>query len=381
MKYLMLVCEEMADEPVSELDGRTPLEAAKTPFMDLLAKKGELGRALFTPHKLLPSADVACLSLLGFDPRQFYTGIAPLEAIAMGVPLNDNEVAFRCDLVTVSDEYLVDMSASLISAREAQLLIDDLNKKLSGPKVKFYPGDGYKNILVISDPEMADHFDELDCVPPQSLIREKFVKHLPKGRGAAVLTDLMDQSKEILENHEINRVRIDLKENPANMIWPWGQGKKPKMPPFKERYRLDSAVVSSEDFVQGLGGALGMRVEKNIEKSVQGQDLLFLYMPISEEFREARDLKSKIRFIEYFDSMVVGPVVKMLEGLPQYRLCVSADHASSLSKKSSFHGYVPFLIQGHGISAGGSDVFNEKLASQTKLVFEDGHQLMEYFLK
>ena len=380
MKYLMLVCEQMADEPLADLEERTPLEAAKTPFMDLLAKKGQLGKVSFTPRELPATPDIACLSLLGFDPRQFYTGVAPLETIAMGIPLNDNEVAFRCDLVTVLDDHLVDVSASLISDREAGLLIGDLNKKLSSPKVKFYPGDGYKNILVVSDPEVADHLDELDCVPPPTLVGQKFVKYLPKGKGAALLTNLMDQSKEILEHHEINRVRIDLHENPANMIWPWGQGKRPKTPSFAERFHLEGAVISDEDFMKGIAKTLNLAIEKNIEKTVGQKDFVLLYMAAGAEFCQARDLKSKIRFIEHFDATVVGPVLKILERWPDHRLCICADYAASLTKKASLHDPVPFLMEGKGIEPDGAEVFNEKTAFQTKRVLDEGHRFMEFFL-
>ena len=377
---MLLVSEQRGAEPLADLEERTPLEAAKTPFMDLLAKKGQLGKVLFTPRALPATPDVACLSLLGFDPRQFYTGIAPLEAIAMGIPLNDNEVAFRCDLVTVLDDHLVDVSASLISDREAGFLIGDLNKKLSTPKVKFYPSDGYKNILVVSDPDVADNLDELDCVPPQTLIGQKFVNYLPKGQGARLLTNLMDQSKEILENHGINRVRIDLGENPATMIWPWGHGQRPKTPSFAERFRLDGAVISDEDFVKGIAKTLNLPIEKNIERTVEQKDFVFLYMAASGEFCQSRDLKSKIRFIEHFDATVVGPVIKILERWPDHRLCVSTDYAASLTKKAVLHDPVPFLIEGKGIDSDGVEAFNEKVAFQTRRLFGEGHQFMESFL-
>ncbi len=381
MKYILLVCEGLADEPAEELQGRTPLEVAKTPFMDHLAKKGEMGSALFTPHRLPPASDVACMSLLGFDPEEFYTGIAPLEAAAMGVSQKDNEIVFRCDLVTVLDDVLFDTSASGISPTESQILIKELNAKLKNPKVKIYPGEGYKNILVISDPEMAEKLDELECTPPQNLIAQKFVKHLPKGEGAPLITDLMDQSKVILEDHEINRVRIDLNENPANIIWPWGQGKKPKLPSFKQRYGIEGSIITESDYAKGLGMALGLHVATSIENALKEHDFLFIYTESGPDIYRTNDLKAKIKLLEDFDSQVVGNVVKRMEHFDAVRVLVSSDHAVSLAKRGAFHGHVPFILQGTGIPAGEMGPFNEKMAAQSKLVFNEGHKLMEFFLK
>ncbi len=373
MKHLMLICEGMAGEPIAELDDRTLLEAAKTPFMDLLAKKGRVGQAAFVPRALAASPEVACMSLLGYDPREFYTGIAPLEAMAIGISQNDHEVAFRCDLVTVSEESLVDTSASFISPTESQLLIKELNEKLSAPGVRFYPGSGYKNILILNDAELADALDELECRSPRSFIGQKFSKHLPKGRGAEILTGLMDKSKDILEHHEINRVRIDLKENPANMIWPWGQGKRPKMPSFKDRFGLDAAVVSETNFVHGLGKAVGAKTAKNIEEALKGKDFVFFYKGAQNEAPHENTLKSKIRLIEEFDAQCIGPAVKTLEHFSEYRLCVGTDYADSR--------LVPFLFEGRGVEAQGTESFSEKEALKHKVIFEEGHQLMGHFLK
>ncbi len=381
MKYLMLICEGLSDEPLEEIGGRTPLEVAKTPFMDLLAKKGRVGQALFTPAPLSVTSDVACMSLLGFDPAEFYTGIAPLEALAMGIPQDDHQVAFRCDLVTVADEFLMDTSASYISPKESRLLVEELNQKLSNGKARFYAGDGYKNILLITDLENVDKLDGLECVGPRGLIGQKFVKHLPKGAAASFLTDLMDQSKEILENHEINRVRIDLNENPANMIWPWGQGKKPKMPSFKQRFGLEGAVVSSSDYVRGLGKALGMETEKGLEESLAEKDFVFVYLESSGDLYKKYDWKAKVKFIEDFDASTVGHAVRFAESHPDARILISTDTASSTSKKALLRGHVPFLIQGSGVEAEETGHFSEKTAALSKQIFDQGHQLLEHFLK
>ena len=220
MTYVILVCEGMADEPIEELMGRTPLEVAKTPHMDLLVKTGSLAQGSFNPGTLRPSGDVSAMSILGFDPQEFYTGIAPLEASAMQIQQTDQAIAFRCNLVTVLDQGLVDAYSGNISSTEAGILIDSLNKKLSNNRIRFYAGEGFRNLLMVNDAELSESLDELDCAPPQTVIGQQVLKNLPKGQGASAIIDLINASKEILENHEINKVRIDLHENPANMIWP-----------------------------------------------------------------------------------------------------------------------------------------------------------------
>ncbi|OGW82523.1 MAG: hypothetical protein A3C47_04100 [Omnitrophica bacterium RIFCSPHIGHO2_02_FULL_51_18] len=381
MKYIVLVCEAVTDDSLEEFGDRTPLELAKNPNLQALAKKGLVGSAVFTSHELNLSRDVASMAILGYDPEEFYTGIAPLEALAAGIAQSDNEMAFRCDLVTVSEELLVDVSASFISPTESSLLIEELNRKLSSAQVKFYPGEGYKNILMINDPERVDSLDELECVPPAQLIGQKFAKYLPKGESASVLTDLMDQSKEVLEHHEINRVRIDLKENPANMIWPWGQGRRPKLPGFKERFHLSGAVCSEAEFAQGLGISAGFAALKELETAIRSKDFVFVYVPASQAQPDSDPIKSKVRLIEYFDSQIVGAVVKVLEGLGEHRLLVCTDVATSRSKKSAIHGPVPFLMAGHGIEAEENTGFNEKFMRQSRHSFKEGHKLMAAFLK
>lgn len=379
MKHVMLFCEGMAGEPVAELGRRTPLEVAKTPFMDLLSKNGKVGSASFIPRALRPGGDVSALSILGFDPLEFYTGIAPLEALAMNLEQNDSQIAFRCDWVTVFDEYLVDTSAGHISRRESELLIEALNAKLSDPRVRFHSGGGYKNILLVEDPGLVDDLDELECTPPADWVGQKLARHMPRGRGADVLIGLMEKAKTILENHEINRVRIDLKENPANGIWPWGQGKKPRMPAFGERHGREGVVFSEADFVKGIAKALRLEAAENLSAAILKGDFVFVYVEAGD-LKTNRDLKTQIKRIEEFDSLVVGYAVKMAERLKDVRIVVGADSVHSLSKGVLLHGHAPFLLHGAGIQEGGG-VFNEKTAAQSKLVFEEGHKFMDYFLK
>ncbi len=379
MKHVILVCEGMSDEPLEELSARTPMEVAKTPHMDSLAKKGQLGQASFCPNSLRASGDVAAMAILGFDPQEFYTGIAPLEAIAMGISQDDRAVAFRCNLVTVLDEDLIDATAGNILTKESHILIEALNQKLSNDRIRFYSGEGFRNILLINDAELSENLDELECIPPDTVIGQKFAKNLPKGRAASTVLHLINASKTILESQEINKVRIDLHENPASMIWPWGQGKKPKTPTFQQRYGREGCVFSDVDYLKGLAKALALKQGKSLKASVEENDFAFVYFPWTEGRKI--DLKLKIKFIEDFDSTVVGPAIKKLEADGNHRLLVTGDTQHPLSKKTPLHGQVPFVVQGSGVDADEFTQFNEKNALQSKLIFEQGHKLMEYFLK
>ena len=379
MKTALLICEGMADEPVEELGARTPLEVAKTPNMDLLTKQGSLARGSFVPGMLRPSGDVAAMSILGFDPQEFYTGIAPLEAIAMRIPQTDRTIVFRCDLVSVLDEMLIDTVSGNISPVESRILINALNEKLSDDRIRFYPGKGFRNVLMVNDAELSEGLDELDCVPPRTVVRQKVLKNLPKGQAASAIIDLAKASREILENHEINKVRIDLGENPANGIWRWGQGKKPKLPTFKQRTNLEGCAVSSAVFIQGLAEALGFEKAESVEAAFEKKDFIFAYHAL-DEGRPKMDLMSKIKFIEEFDALVVGPALKITRGL-EHRICVSADTLLPVSSQISAHGPVPILFEGSGIELDGATVFNEKSALESKRIFHEGHKLMEFLLK
>lgn len=375
MKYLMIVGSHLADEPLENLDGRTPLEAAKTPNLDALVKKGELGCAEFAPHSLPAAPDVAAMAYLGFDPTEFYTGVAPLEALAAGIPQNDCDVVFRCDFVTLSDDKITDEQAGRISPKESGILLGELNRRFSGAAMKFFPGEGFRNFLILSDPERVDDLDDLDCVPPGSLKGKKASRHGPKGKGSEILADLIEKSSRFLQEHEINRVRVDLGENPASAIWLWGQGKRPKFPGFKQRYGVSGAVFSQADFGRGLAKALGMSVLDS-GRARTDADFVFIYAKPSGEALRRWDLKEKIRWIEEFDAQIVGEACKRYAQGSEARVAVGAD----LTRRA--HGFAPFVISGSGLapSPGRGGGFDEKTALQSKLRLEKGYKLMGKFL-
>jgi 2,3-bisphosphoglycerate-independent phosphoglycerate mutase len=250
MKYIVLVGDGMADRPIEELGGRTPLEVAKTPNMDEIATRGRIGLAKTVPEGMEPASDVANLSILGYDPARYYTGRGPLEAANLGVELKTQELAFRCNLITVDNETLIDYSANHIATEEAAALINYLNKKMHSKSVSFHPGVSYRHIVVIKDKERFEGLRALRCTPPHNITKQRFSEYLPAGEHQDFIRQIMFESRKLLKDHEVNQVRIDLGENPANMIWLWGQGSKPDLPSFKEKYKVTGSVISAVDLIQ-----------------------------------------------------------------------------------------------------------------------------------
>lgn len=377
MKYVMLFCHGLADEPVADLGGRTPFELAKTPHLDRLAKEGRMGLASFVPATLAVSPDAACFSLLGYDAQEYYTGLAPLDALALGVAQDERAVAFRADLVSVFDETLQDATAGGISAKEARPLIEELARHISTDRMKLHAGDGYKNILIVRDDALADDLDDLETTAPFRLVGQSYAKGLPKGRSESVMTSLMKKSKELLDDQEINRVRIDLKENPANMLWMWGQGRKPKLPPFRERHGIAGATVSKEDFVKGLGAAAGFVHAPDARSALKAADFVFCY---SAPPARSAELKARVKRIEDFDREV-GEALEALDGVKDARVCAGTDSAFALTKdRPAAHAETPFAVWGAGVEASGAAGFGEKTAALGKVSLPEGHRLIDHFI-
>ena len=377
MKHLLFVCEGLADEALEDLNGRTPLEAAKTPVMDSLAQKGRVGQMAFVPPGLEPMADIAMLSVLGYDPLKYYTGLAPLEAPAFGLEQDENEVFFRADLVSQLDEVLMDAASGGISEREASILLGDLSAHLSGGKFHFRRGHGYKNFVTVKDGLLLEELDELECTPPGLCLGQKIAKHLPKGKSSDLVIALMKEAGAFLDNHEINRVRIDLGENPANRLWLWGQGKRPHLPLFEKQYGLRGACHSPADFMRGLSKLTGMALLKETPKASDADFALF-YFGSGLESRASLDLKSKVKRIEEFD-VFVGNVLKS-RGNEAARIAVTGDVAESLLQKCATHNPSPLVVAGEGIASGKHAAFNEKICAQTGAP-EKGHEFLPAFFK
>ncbi|MBI4707163.1 MAG: cofactor-independent phosphoglycerate mutase [Candidatus Omnitrophica bacterium] len=397
MKYIVLVGDGMADYPIKELGDRTPLEAARTPNMDFIAKHGRLGRVRTVPEGKSPASDVANMTILGYDPKKYYTGRGPLEAANLGVELENNDVAFRCNLVTATNDTLVDYSAGHINSKESEILIKFIDERLGSERVKFYPGISYRHLMVVKN-GAKDKLQDLICKPPHDITGQSISKNLPKGDGADFIIELMQGSRSVLEKHEINQVRIDLKENPGNMIWLWGQGQKPSMPTFRHKYSLDGSVISAVDLIKGLGRILGLNVinvpgatgyydtdyeakAKAAIGSLKDNDFVFVHVEAPDEAGHNGDLREKLLAIERFDQMVVGAILNAYKLKKNFRILVLPDHATPVAVKTHTSEPVLFGIFGKGIVGRGFLNYSEKEAEKSDLYFEDGSGLMDYFLK
>jgi 2,3-bisphosphoglycerate-independent phosphoglycerate mutase len=399
MKYIVLVGDGMADYPIEELGGRTPLEVARTPNMDFIASNGMLGRIKTIPDKMNPASDVANISILGYDPKTYYTGRGPLEAANLGIDLEDNDVAFRCNLITALGDTLTDYSSGHISSKEAAILIKFLDQKLGTERIKFYPGVSYRHLMLVKN-GTQDRLEDLKCKPPHDITGQSVSNNFPKGEASEILIKLMEESRGILEKHEINQVRIDLKENPANMIWLWGQGKKPSLPKFQEKFGLMGNVISAVDLIKGLGRILGLEVinvrgatgyyDTNYEgkaraalKSLAKNDFVFVHVEAPDEASHNGDLREKITAIERFDQLVVGTILEALKKKKNqdFRVLVLPDHATPVSVKTHTADPVFFGIYGQGIQAKNFLGYYEKEAAKSDIYFEKGFELMDYFIK
>lgn len=393
MKYIILVGDGMCDYPIAELDNKTPLEYARTPNMDFLAQKGKLGLARTIPEGMTPGSDVANLAIFSYDPKLYYSGRGPLEAANLGVELKEGEAAFRCNLITATDEVLTDYSAGHISSGEAAVLIKFLDEKLGSSEVRFYPGTSYRHLAVIKNKGL-----EARCVPPHDITGREFKKYLPRGEDGEFLISLMREARKLLLSHEINQVRLDLKENPANMIWLWGQGKRPRLSSFQDKYGISGSVISAVDLINGIGRLTGLEVI-NVEgatgyydtnyrgkaqaaiSSLKKKDLVYLHIEAPDEASHNGDLQQKILAIERIDQLVLGSILGAFKGDESLRILLLADHATPLSLRTHTADSVCFAMYGKGISASGMSAFNEQEAGKSGISLDNAAGLMDRLIK
>ena len=396
MKYIMLVPDGMADYPVPELEGKTPLEVAKIPNMNYFAKHGKVGLVKNIPEKMEPGSDVANLSLLGYDPRKHYTGRGPLEAANMGIKLDENEVAFRCNFITANEGILADYSGGHIATKESHELIKALNEKLESKYIRFFPGVSYRHLLVIRD---SKGFKALSaqCTPPHNITGRPIAEYLPKGPGEETLKKLMFDSRAILEKHEINHIRLDLKENPANMIWLWGQGITPRLESFKDKWGMSGSIISAVDLIKGIGRLIGLTVidvpgatgyvDTNYEgkasyalDSLDEKDFVFVHVEAPDEAGHEGKVKLKISAIEAFDYHIVGAVRKYCEENRNAKVLILPDHATPIVKRTHTSDYVPFIMSGKNIVKDEVEKFSELATKYTTWKVSEGHTLMGSFI-
>jgi 2,3-bisphosphoglycerate-independent phosphoglycerate mutase len=394
MKYALIIPDGAADVPLKQLGGKTPLMAASKPNMDWIAANGKCGTVRTIPVGLPAGSDVAILSVLGYDPRQYYTGRAPLEAAAQGLQIAPDEWVFRCNLVTIVDGKMEDYSAGHISTEESGAIIDELNRLLGDQNVKFYRGVGYRHLMVFNGAGDAK------TTPPHDISGRAIAQYLPSGTGPGpeMLRDLIARSQAILPNHEVNNVRRDLGENPATSIWLWGQGKMPQLPHFIERFGLKGAAISAVDLVRGLAKLIGWQTIEvpgatgYLDTNYAGKgaaavaalddyDIVAVHIEATDECGHNGDAAGKIRALQDIDKHIVGPVLERLkkEG-KEWRILVMPDHPTPCTIRTHLADPTPFAIAGKRIETVLSAPFDEQSAAASDLHIEKGHQMMEYFL-
>jgi 2,3-bisphosphoglycerate-independent phosphoglycerate mutase len=396
MKHVILVPDGMAGVPLRELNDLTCMEAAHSPNMDLVAKKGIAGTVKNVPRGLTPASDVANLSILGYDPGKYYCGRGPLEAANLGVEVSERDVAFRFNTVTVSDDRMIDYSAGHISTPEVSVLVDTLNKELGDSDHMFYAGTSYRNLLMIrcSSEKEAEELSKVKCSPPHDILDKRVSRHMPAHEG---LARLMERSRRVLEKSDINKVRLDLGQNPANMIWLWGQGRKPDMPLFRDAYGVTGGIISAVDLIKGIGKVLGLEIAEvpgatgyydtdytgkaNAALDVLTRnDLVFVHVEAPDEAGHNGDIRAKIQAIENFDGKITGPVIKALTGREDFRVLILPDHPTPITRRTHTSDPVPFAMSGIGIKPDDVTLFTERSAKAGSVSLEKGHELMGMLL-
>ncbi len=400
MKYLVVLGDGMPDYPCAELGGKTPLQYAHTPQMDRLVQMGEFGMVKSVPDGMPPGSDVANLSIMGYDPARYYTGRAPIEAVAMGVELAAADTAFRCNLVTLSQEEpyaaktMLDYSAGEIETAEAHILMNELAKRLGNGTFKFYPGISYRHLMVWRNG--PQNFKQ---TPPHDIYGKVIGGYLPKGENGEKLLALMEQSYALLPRNPVNRERLARGANAANSIWLWGQGRKPNLNSFAHKYGLSGAVISAVDLIKGLGLCAGLeavhlpgatgnihtdfrgKAMKALEKLQEGLDFVFVHVEAPDEAGHQGDMETKIKAIEEIDEKVVGEVMRGLQDFPQSRLMVLSDHPTPLALRTHTSAAVPYCIYQGGTKITNPDATFCEAVAEKGPYFPYGHLLMDEFLK
>lgn len=401
MKYLVMLCDGMADEPNEALGNSTPMEKANKPCMDSLAAKAEVGIVKTVAEGLKPGSDVANLSVLGYEPAVYYSGRSPLEAASIGIDLKDTDVTLRCNLVTLSDEEnyekktILDYCADDISSEEAKILIEYIQEKLGNDKFRFYPGVSYRHCLVWSNGN--PHPGVL--TPPHDITGKVITDYIPKGEAVDELYDLMKKSYDLLKDHPVNKARIARGKRPANSIWLWGEGTKPLLDNFSEKFGIKGSMISAVDLLKGIAICAGMnsvdvdgatgyldtnfdgKCKAAIEEFKNGADLVYVHVEAPDECGHRGEIENKVKAIEMIDEHILAPVVEFLRGYDDFAVLVCPDHPTPLSIRTHTSTPVPYLIyDSKNEINSGVKVFCEKEARETGNYIEKGFTMMNYFL-
>lgn len=407
MKYIILIGDGMADYPVEALGGRTPLQAARKPEIDYLARNGRVGQVQLTPNGFSPGSDVTQLSLLGYDPREFYTGRSPLEAASIGVSLGAQDVAFRCNLVTLltpsgapaekmtSDLIMGDYSGGHVSTEEARELIASLDEVFKTDIIRFYPGVSYRHLFVWKGGET-----QMTCTPPHDFTGKEVGPRMPRGPGADQLLHFISSAIGILKDHPVNCKRVQDGKPPANGIWLWGQGKAPRLVPFKDRYGLKGSMISAVDLMKGIGIYAGFDIIQvpgatgYLDTNYQGKaeyalrelkekkkDVVYVHVEAPDEAGHNGDVAGKLQAIEDIDQKVVGTLRRGMADGEDYRMLILPDHWTPVSLRTHTPEPVPFVLYDSREADKSGRTYTEQEGQDSGWMIEDGTQLIEQFLK
>ncbi len=403
MKYIVILADGMADYPVDELGGKTPMQAAHKPNIDRLFKTSKTGLVNNVPSNLSPGSDVANLSAMGYDPRRFYTGRSPLEAVSIGIDLKDTDIVFRCNVVTLTegecdyeDRIITDHSADEITTEEARVLIEDVQKEFGSELLTFYPGISYRHALVWDKGP-----DSFELTPPHDILEKRIGGYLPKGKNGEIIKEMMKKSYDFLNNHPINLDRAGRGLNKANSIWIWGEGKKPALESFSKLYGLKGSVISAVDLIKGIGICAGLEsidvegatgnIHTNFEGKAKacvdaitgGSDYCFVHMEAPDECGHRHEIENKVKSIELIDEKVVSYVTEELDSKGiDYRMLILPDHPTPLALRTHTRDAVPFMIYDSTCKYDNpSDTFTEETSAGSGLVVEEGYKLMDLFIK
>jgi len=392
-KYAIIIPDGAADEPIEQFGQRTIFEASQTSNIDRISTQGRQGIVRTVPDGFEPGSDVAQMSLLGYDPSKFYSGRAPIEAVAQNIDLSPEDWVFRCNLVTAADGKMADHSAGHISTPEATKLIKELNEQLGNNRIRFYPGVSYRHLLVIKGMDF-----DVRTFPPHDHIGTAIDKLLPRGRGGDVLIDLIARSQQLFANHDINKVRKDLGENQVSSIWLWGHGRKAQMESFEKRFGVTGAAITAVDLVRGLAKLIGFDiidvpgatgfVDTNYEgkaeaaiKALDSHDLVFVHVEAPDEAGHSGNAQMKKKAVELIDKLIVGPVFEAIQNYESWRILVAPDHPTPVGTGAHSAEPVPFAMAGTNVSGILNTFFSEANAAKSGFRIENGFELMEYFLK
>lgn len=398
---MVILGDGMADLPNEAIGGKTPLDVANKPTIDALANKGEVALCDTIPKGMSPGSDTANLSVMGYDPKRYYTGRSPLEAVSMGIKMADTDVCFRCNIVTLSEDEpyeektMIDHSASEITTEESHVLLEVIHQAYSDVEKTFYPGVSYRHALV-----WKKGSTDVTLTPPHNILEQKITNYMPKGENALVMAEFQRHSYELLNNHPINLKRAERGLNKANSIWVWGEGTKPSLTPFEEKYGKKGAMISAVDLLKGIAIAAEMEsidvegangtIHTNYQGKVaacldaldRGKDFVYIHVEAPDECGHQGNLKEKIRAIELLDEKVVKPVFEALnEKEEAFRLLIMPDHPTPVALRTHTSDPVPYVLYDSRKEIGEGLCYSETSGKEKGVAFEEGHKLMAYFLE